>query len=107
MEIHRRLGNGFLEVIYKDALEIEFQLLGVPFSREERFNVYYKSRKLPHHFTADFTAFGAIIIEIKSTTELHPAMFAQTINYLKVSQYQVGLLINFGQASLEHRRFIL
>ncbi len=104
MAVHRYLGHGFLEVVYKDALEYEFSKAGIPYAREVRFEVEYKTMILPHYYFADFTVFHSVILEIKSMDGLHKALEAQLINYLKVSQYKVGLLVNFGKQSLEYER---
>ena len=107
MEVHRILGHGFLEIVYKDALELEFRRAEIPYAREVKFEVCYKSQILPHHFYADFTVYDKIILEVKSMDGLHESLLAQTLNYLKVSNYDVGLLANFGKGSLEYRRVIL
>ncbi len=106
-EVHSALGPGFLEIVYKDALEYEFRQLGIAYGREVKFDVFYKGAPLKHHFFADFTAYDKIILEIKSSDDLNDIFYAQTINYLKVSGYKIALLINFGQQSLQYKRFIL
>jgi len=106
MEVHRHLEHGFLEIVYKDALELEFKDAYIPYSRGAKFEVFYKKRTLPHQFFADFTAYDKIILEIKSIDGLHDDLVARTINYLKVSGYQLGLLVNFGKRSLEYRRIV-
>lgn len=107
MEVHRILGHGFLEIVYKDALEREFRDAGMPYGREVRFDVLYKGCDLPHHFFADFLVYNKIILEVKSMDGLHDDLLAQTLNYLKVSGSRVGLLVNFGKKSLQYRRVIL
>ncbi len=106
MEVHRHLGHGFLEILYKDALELEFREAGIPYSRETKFEVHYKKWLLPHQYFADFTTYDKIILEVKSMDGLHDDLIARTINYLKVSGYQLGLLVNFGKRSLEYRRIV-
>ena len=107
MEIHRILGNGLLEVVYKDALEFELKQHRIPYAREKEFAVQYKGVILPHKFYADFVVFDEIILEIKAVKEFSDAFYAQCINYLKVSNNKLALLINFGQLKLEQKRIIL
>ncbi len=107
MEVHRTLGHGFLEIVYKDALGYEFRSAGMPYDREARFDVLYKDGILPHNFFADFTVFGKIILEVKSIEGLHDDLLARTLNYLKISGYRLGLLVNFGKRSLEYKRVVL
>lgn len=107
MEVHRNLGNGFLEIVYKDALEYEFNQNSISFEREKEYIVNYKSTKLPHKFYADFVIFDKIILEIKSMSGLADEHMAQTMNYLKVSGNGLGLLVNFGQPSLQYKRIVI
>ncbi len=107
MEIHRYLGKGFLEIVYKDALEYECIKSEIPFEREKKYVVNYKEIVLPHHFYADFILFGKIIVEIKSQSGISSDHSAQLKNYLAVSGSPVGLLINFGEKSLQFKRFAL
>lgn len=108
MEVYNQLGYGFLEIVYKDAMELEFLNRGIPFHRESRYQVIYKGQLLKHHFVTDFTLFDRIIVEVKSAREgINPAMQAQLLNYLKSSTLRLGLIINFGKTSLEHQRFVL
>jgi GxxExxY protein len=96
-EVHRILGPGFLEIVYKDAIEFEFRKNGIDFFREIPFEVNYKGERLKHKFYADFVVFDSIILELKSASSLNDLMYAQTLNYLKVSKLKIGLLINFGE----------
>jgi len=107
MEVHRELGSGFLEAVYAEALAIEFELCGIPFSREVGMKVTYKGRDLDASYRADFVCFdGEVVIEIKAIKALSKADEAQTINYLKGMGIGKGLLLNFGEQSLIHKRFI-
>ena len=106
MEVHRLLGHGFLEVVYKDAIEYELRLAHIPFGREVRFEVPYKTVILPHQFYADFTVYEKIILEAKSMDGIHDDHIARLLNYLKISGYRLGLLVNFGKHSLEYKRII-
>ena len=107
MEVHRELGFGFSEIVYKDAIEIEAIMKEIQVEREKVIDVYYKVRKLPHKFFADFVMFGNIIVEIKACQNgISEEHIAQTLNYLKASGFAVGLIINFGKKSLEHKRLV-
>ena len=108
MDIHRALGHGFLEAVYKDAIEVELIERGIPFTREEKFDVKYKGVTLRHKYFADFVINKKIILELKAQEGgLIKANQRQIINYLKVSGCQVGLIINFGRDSLEYKRLVL
>jgi GxxExxY protein len=107
MEIHRTLGKGFSEIVYKDAFEFECREQDIPFVREKEFAVNYKGKILPHRFFADFVLFNKIIVQIKSWKGIIEDHYAQVINYLAISKLEVGLLLNFHEKSLEQRRIIL
>jgi GxxExxY protein len=106
MDIHNYLGPGFLEVVYKDALEYEFQKKGIPFEREKEFSVTYKDAILPHKFYADFVVFDKIIIEVKAVDRIHKAFEAQAINYLSVSRLKLAIIVNFGELKLTSKRIL-
>ena len=106
IEVHKDLGCGFLEIVYKDALCIEFERRGYFYQREKHYPVYYKDVLLPHSFYADFIVFDAVVLEIKSKSGIANEDLAQTINYLKCSECRVGLVLNFGKSALEIRRVV-
>lgn len=107
MEVHRELGFGFSEIVYKDAIEVETIMKKIQVEREKVFDVHYKARKLRHKYFADFVMFDNIIVEIKACQNgISEEHIAQTLNYLKVSGCAVGLIINFGKRSLEHKRLV-
>jgi len=107
MEVHNYLGHGFLEIVYKDAMEIEFLSNQIIFTREKEFNIVYKGHILKRTFNADFFTMDKIIVEVKSSKEgLTNGNVAQSINYLKVSGCQLALLVNFGRNSLEYKRLV-
>lgn len=106
MEVHNNLGKGFLEVVYKDALEYELRLARIPFEREKEYVVNYKGIILPHKFYADFVVYDNIILEVKCVANMGKEHIAQTINYLKISGCKLGLLVNFGKLSLEYKRIV-
>ena len=107
MEVHRILGPGLLEIVYKDALEIEFRNNNIPFEREKEFFIEYKGVILPHKFYADFIVYDEIILEVKSTKEISIEHIAQTINYMKLAESQIGIIANFQNKSLVHKRLVL
>ena len=103
-EIHKRLGNGFLEIVYKDAMEYEMKSSDIFYEREKEFNIIYKNIILPHKFFADFVIYNKLILEIKAQNGIANAHYSQTLNYLKVSGCKVGLILNFGEPSLKIKR---
>ena len=107
MEVHNQLGKGFNEIVYGDALEIEFIDNKVNYSREIKYSISYKGNILPHKYKADFIVDDKIIIEIKAIECLNSAHTKQTLNYLAVSKLKLGLLINFGEDSLKYKRIVL
>jgi GxxExxY protein len=107
MEIHSTLGKGLLEIVYKDAIEYEFNNKGIPYSREKKYEVEYKGLVLPHFFFADFVVFDKIILKIKAQKGIITDHFRWVINYLAISKCPVGLIINFGDNSLVIKRVVL
>lgn len=107
MEVHNNLGAGFLEVVYKEALEYEFKKAGIPYEREVKYEVNYKDIILPHKFYADFVINDKIILEIKAVSTIVDVFVAQAINYLKVSENKLALLVNFGELRLNYKRIVL
>ncbi len=106
-EVHKLLGKGFLEIVYKDAIEHELKTHNIPYSREKEYKIQYKSIILPHKFFADFIVMDQIILEIKAKEGIAEEHLAQTLNYLKVSGCKIGLVLNFGEESLKIKRLIL
>ncbi|MCF8349058.1 MAG: GxxExxY protein [Bacteroidales bacterium] len=108
MEVHNNLGAGFLEVVYKDALEYEFRNAGINYEREKEYVVQYKDEILPHKFYADFVVYDDIILEVKALSKgFSDQHIAMCINYLKVSGHQLALLVNFGEPRLNFKRIVL
>lgn len=106
MAVHRELGCGFLEAIYQEALEEEFKLRNIPYVREQQLAVTYKGKLLSKKYQADFICYESIIVELKALSELNPTHQSQLINYLKATNLKLGILVNFGQRSLENKRVV-
>lgn len=107
MEVHRQLGCGFLEPVYQEALAIELRTRDIPFVREVKLSLAYKGEALQTRYSPDFVCFDSVVVELKALSRMSGTEEAQVINYLKATGHEVGLLINFGTRSLEHRRFVL
>ena len=106
IEVHKRLGCGFLEKVYQDALEIELKLRGIPYEREKRIVIEYKGYTIDHDYIADFICYGSLIVELKAVRDLHDVHKAQVMNYLRATQLPVGMLVNFGEKSLNDQRLV-
>ena len=108
MEVYYKLGNGFAEPVYQEALGIEFELRNILFEPQKRLHIEYKGRTLEKGYIADFLCFDQIIVEIKAVTNLSPVDWSQVMNYLKASKLRVGLLFNFGSHSrMEMKRVVI
>lgn len=107
MEVHKELGRGFLEAVYKDALQHELTKRKIKFEREKKFEIKYKGLVLPHYYIADFVIENKIILEIKAQDSAIQSYYRQVINYLAVTNFKLGLLINFGEDSLVYKRLVL
>jgi len=107
MEVHRELRPGLLEVVYQDALVVEFGARSIPFEREKLLKVFYKGKALPSFFKADFVCFNSVIVECKSQASIGSPEDAQVINYLVLTGLQRAILFNFGSHSLQYKRLIL
>ncbi len=106
MDVHRTLGPGLLEVVYKDALEYEFRKKAILYEREKEYLVRYKDVILPHRFFADFVVLDKIILEVKAVSSLQNESIARAINYLKISGNRLGLVVNFGTDELVYKRVV-
>jgi GxxExxY protein len=107
-EVHNELGNGFLEEVYQESLEIELSERGIPFATKPRLSIFYKGRPLKKHYEADLIVIDEIVVELKAAKALTAEHEAQLINYLKTTRKRVGYLINFGSfPKLEWKRFVL
>jgi GxxExxY protein len=106
-EIHKMLGRKFLEIVYNDALEHEFNLRGIPFIRAKKFEVSYKDKILRHSFNSDFIVYDKIVLETKAQEDILEKNYKQTINYLSASQMKLGILVNFGEEILKFKKVVL
>jgi GxxExxY protein len=106
IEVHKQLGHGFLEPVCQEALAIEFGRRNIPFRREVRLPIHYKGQLLGTTYCADFICFDSIVVELKALSRMSGTEESQVINYLKATSFQLGLLLNFGTRSLEHRRLV-
>ena len=96
MAVHKDKGNGFVEPVYQDAVEVEMELSAIPFKTQRNYPLFYRGRALKHSYTPDPVCFGKIIVELKAVRALTDEHRAQVLNYLKVTGLQLGLLVNFG-----------
>jgi len=106
MEVHNNLGPGFLEIVYKDALEYEFRKADIFFKREKEYLIQYKEIILPHKFSADFIVFDKITLEVKALSGIKAGCISQAINYLSISKNKLALIVNFGELKLNYRRIV-
>ena len=104
MLVHTELGCGFLESVYADALEYEFQLMEIPYRREQDLQVVYKGTSLNRHFRINFLCYDKIILELKAVDTIQPIHSVQLLNYLKLSRHMLGFVVNFGSNSLQWKR---
>ncbi|GMO55033.1 MAG: hypothetical protein Pg6C_20840 [Treponemataceae bacterium] len=107
LEVHKVLGFGFFEPVYQEALEKEFEIQNIPYKRETPILIYYKNILLTKTYIPDFICYDKIIVELKALSTLNKEHESQLLNYLKATKLKIGLLINFGGKSLEHKRMVL
>ena len=107
MEVHSVLHRGYLESVYCDALAIEFQLRGIAFARQVPCQLKYKGHSVTGYHKIDFVCFDGVVVEVKALSSVGPAEEAQVLNYLALTGNRVALLLNFGERSLFHKRFVL
>ena len=107
IEVHKELGSGFLEAVYKEALGIEFKNVKISYEREKELKIKYKGFYLDKKYFADFVCFNKIIIEVKAVNKLVSEHESQILNYLKATGYKIGILVNFGEKSLTYKRIVL
>jgi GxxExxY protein len=106
-EVYKEKGSGFLESVYQECLAMEFNDQEIPFAEQPQLQIQYKGRALQQSYLPDFVCFDQIIVEIKAVKTLADEHRAQVINYLKATDKQLGLLVNFGHyPRIEHERFV-
>jgi GxxExxY protein len=105
-EVHKQLGPGFLESVYSEALAHEFQKTDIPYEMEKKLDIYYGDQLMKKYFKADFICYNKIILELKATDMLIKAHVQQITNNVKATNFQLGLLINFGSSSLTYKRIV-
>jgi GxxExxY protein len=106
MKVHRTLGPGFLEAVYEEVVEKEFIVQNIPYKRQVKLDLYYEGVQLKKHYRADFVCYDSIIVELKAVTQIPSVFYAQLQNYLKCTNMELGLLINFGTPSLTYKRIV-
>lgn len=106
MAVHSHFGPGFFEYVYQEALAIELEHQSIPHEREPRIELHYRGEILHSHCQPDFICFGEIILELKALDTLESLHQAQVLNYLKATGHRRGLLMNFGEESLQFQRLV-
>lgn len=107
-EVRNELGNGFLEEVYQESLELELSERGIPYVTKPRLTLHYKGRPLKKYYEADLIVIGEIVVELRAVKALTTEHDAQLINYLKATRKRVGYLVNFGSfPKLEWKRLVL
>ena len=106
MKVHRALGPGFLEAVYEEVVEKEFIVQNIPYKRQVQLNLYYEGVQLKKQYRADFVCYESIIVELKAVTQIPSVFYAQLQNYLKCTNMELGMLINFGTPSLTYKRIV-
>lgn len=106
MIVHRKLGAGFLESVYSEALELEFKKMNIPYEKEKKLLIYYDHKPMNKYFRADYVCYQSIILELKASKYIIEADRKQTLNNVIATQLRLGLLVNFGEASLRYYRLI-
>lgn len=108
MEVYWQLGRGFLEPIYQEAFEIELSRRHIPFEPKRELTITYKEQRLDKRYVPDLVCFDQIVVELKALERLTGVEQGQLLNYLKMTQMRVGLLINFGsRVRLEWKRYVM
>ena len=105
MEVHNTLGQGFLESVYQEAMEIEMRKRNIPFTSQSKIQILYKDVPMEHYFVADFVCYDKIIVDLKSVSTILPEHEAQIINYLRATGFKLGILLNFNEESLFFKRY--
>ena len=96
-DVYREMGCGFLESVYQECLEYEFEDRVIPFASQPELAIMFKARKLKQKYIPDFVCFDRIVVELKAVSKVTPEHKAQVLNYLKATKMKLGLLVNFGE----------
>jgi GxxExxY protein len=106
MKVHSTLGYGFLEPVYQEALAFEFKRNEVDFEMEKELIIIYDGYRLRKTYKSDFVCYDKIVLELKAVDNISNEHYSQVLNYLKATNFKLGLLINFGSKSLQFKRVI-
>jgi len=106
MSVHNNLGPGFYEAVYQEALEYEFGIQHIPFTKQTKLRIRYNDIQLGKYYIADFVCYDFILLEIKATPIIYDSQNYQLLNYLKATSLELGILINFGEKSLKYKRMV-
>lgn len=106
MEVHKRLGVGLMERVYQESLELELQYQKIPFEREKRFELLYRGKRIDAFYIADFVCYDKIIVELKAVSELTDVHKAQVRNYLGITGFKLGILVNFNELYMKPVRIL-
>ena len=106
LSVFNKLGSGFLESVYQEALEIQFKQDKIPFVKERKLHIKFDDIQLDKFFKADYVCFDSIIVELKATPFIHKNDVAQVLNYLRATDMRLGILVNFGEKSLTYKRVL-
>ena len=104
--VFNKLGSGFLESVYQEALEIQFKQDKIPFLKEKKLRIQFDDIQLDKFFKADYVCFDSIIVELKATPFIHKNDLTQVLNYLRATDMRLGILVNFGEKSLTYKRIL-
>jgi len=104
--VHKKMGSGFQKEVYEEVIQREFVKNDIPFEKKKKLSLYYEGNPLQKYFIADFVCFDKIIFDLRSENFIHNNSKQQVVNYLKATNFQLGLLINFGEPSLKWKRLI-
>ncbi len=107
-KVSNEMGCGFLESVYQECLEIELEILNIPFRAQQEMQLHYRGQKLTHYFKPDLICHEKIVVELKAVSTLADEHRAQVLNYLNATKLKLGLLVNFGHyPKLQYERFVL
>ena len=104
--VHNKMGRGFLESVYSEALSIEFDNIGIPYEQEKKLETYYGDVKLKKYFRADFVCYDSIILELKQTPFIAKTHEEQLMNYLMATKFKLGIIVAFGAPRVLYKRII-